>query len=144
MANRFDSVEKRMEFNAPEKYFEYKMDLIKRKYINYGLHSGFGRIDRFVRNTPDYIVQGKNPYNNNPHFVEVKGSRCNFKIKVNDYREYVKWNKIMPLDFYFFSYEYEEGKSVGFDKIQEKQTLAETGVYDDNNEEYFIVKWSDV
>ena len=141
MASRFDSVEKRMEFNAPEKYFEYLMDLKEHRYIKYGLDKSLPKLSRFVRNTPDYIVQSGD-YNTTPHFVEVKGSKSKFKIKTKDYYEYIKWNKIMPLFFYFYSYQYKQNKWVTFEKIKELKTTAETGVYENNNEEFFIVEWS--
>ena len=140
MASRFDSVEKRMEFNAPEKLFEFDMHKKEIKYIKYGLDKGLPSLNRFVRNTPDYIVQSGDP--NTPHFVEVKGSKSKFKIKTKDYDQYIKWNQIMPLFFYFYSYQYNKRKWVTFDKIKEIKATAETGVYENNNEEYFIVEWS--
>ena len=48
----------------------------------------------------------------------------------------------MPLFFYFYSYQYKQNKWVTFEKIKELKTTAETGVYENNNEEFFIVEWS--
>ena len=106
MANRFDKVEDRMRFNMAEKYFEYVMHKKEMEYFKYGLDDGCNKLDRFVRNTPDYIVKkGKTSI---PFFTEVKGCGEIARIKVKDFEEYKKWAKIMPLTYFFYSTHYKD------------------------------------
>tara|TARA_Y100001973_G_C4937940_1_gene204230 strand:- start:15 stop:464 length:450 start_codon:yes stop_codon:yes gene_type:complete len=146
MANRFDKVEDRMRFNMAEKYFEYVMHKREMEYFKYGLDDGCNKLDRFVRNTPDYIVKkGKTSI---PFFTEVKGCGEIARIKVKDFEEYKKWAKIMPLTYFFYSTHYNDYKWVQHTEI----ALLEPELNDQNfyppdyeggpNKYYYEILWS--
>ena len=71
-------------------------------YYKYGIDDHpFGsklyKINRTIRNTPDYIVM-----KNNTIFMEVKGCKDSVGIKLKDIESYDFWNKLM--DVYYFIY----------------------------------------
>ena len=77
--NYKDSFDKRVSEETAQNQFEEFCDKQKIKYYSYGIgNHPFGsklyKVNRVVRNTPDYIILKDNPY-----FVEVKSCNEIFK-----------------------------------------------------------------
>ena len=144
MADHTQSFDKRKRDQTSEKYFEFYCERNKILYARYGLdqrNSGipggsFITIDKMIRNTPDYIMISKNTY-----FVEVKGCKSELGMKLSDIKSYKKWNKIMPVLYFFYSATFNQHKFIKHDDFLNIAGVCETKRYLDNNEEYYCVPW---
>ena len=152
MANKDQSFEIRSKDNTSEEYFESYCKHRKYKIIRYGLDQResniTGRemitIPRMIRNTPDYIlINEKRSY-----FVEVKGCNKYLGLKLKDIESYKKWNKIMPLCYFFYSLHHNQHKVVEHKNLMDLTTISEIRQYPDHNEYddklYYSIHWSTI
>ena len=130
--------------NTAELLFENKCAENHIRFIRYGLdqlNSGipgnqFITIEKMVRYTPDYIMFAKNTC-----FIEVKGCKDELGMKLENIEYYGKWNKIMPLMYFFYSTTYNDYKFIKHDKFLNIAGGCEVKQYPDNNREYYCVPW---
>ena len=96
----------------------------------------FYRVPQVIRCLPDYIAIG-----NDAKFVEAKGFVDDLKIKEDDYQEYQKWDRIMPL----LIFAHDTQKKVSFiatlKQISDGLHLFPKGKYKDNGKAYFRIDW---
>ena len=73
----------------------------------------FYKLPKMIQKLPDYIVIGKYPY-----FIESKGCNTHLHLKLNDYEQYKKWNRIMPLNFYIYNYATKSHKLISWKQMK--------------------------
>ena len=140
MANKNDITKTRMKAGDPAAdIFERFLNKNGINYQNYGLNKQAnitGKMPRFVRNTPDYIVKGKVV-----SLFEVKGFKDELWLKVNDVYEYKKWNNIMNIWYFFVLFEEgkHEYKIINHFTLMNLITTSEQKQHGDPN--YYDDKW---
>lgn len=96
----------------------------------------FYRVPKVIRCMPDYIAIGKDA-----KFVEAKGFIDDLKIKDEDYEEYQKWDRIMPL----LIFAHDTKKKISFiaklKQVTDGLHLFIKGKYKDNDKTYFRIDW---
>tara|TARA_R100000963_G_C4618651_1_gene86833 strand:- start:95 stop:574 length:480 start_codon:yes stop_codon:yes gene_type:complete len=96
----------------------------------------FYRVPKVVRCLPDYIAIG-----NDAKFVEVKGFVDDLTIKDENYEEYQKWDRIMPL----LIFAHDAQKKVSFiaklKQITDGLHLFTKGKHKDNGKPFFRIDW---
>ena len=98
--------------------------LIKRniKYIRYGLDClaselPIYNIPPLIRSAPDFIVF--NRYSNDPLFYEIKGYLEYVKLKLEDLKNYDKWNNHLKILFFLYNIKDQDYIEVTYSKIIE-------------------------
>ena len=99
----------------------------------------FFKMPSFIQRTPDMFA-----INSKFVFVEVKGCKDKLKIKIDDYKEYVKWNQIAPLMFFIYSTTMNEKYLFSIEQFDSKLKGALIGAYNDNGKVYFEIDIKDV
>ena len=94
----------------------------------------FLKMPRFIQKSPDMFA-----INNNFVFVEVKGCKDKLSIKLDDYREYVKWHDIAPLMFFIFSGTLDQTYLFYLEALESNIEYATMGRYKDNNKVYWSI-----
>ena len=131
--------------NTAELLFEDKCAEKYIRFIRYGLdqlNSGipghqFVTISKMVRYTPDYIIFAKKTY-----FIEVKGCKDELGMKLENIEYYDKWNKIMPLMYFFYSATYKQHKFIKHNDFLNIAGGCEIKQYPDNYKDYYCVPWT--
>ena len=144
MANYKQSFKERSIFDPAEKFFEFycaKNEILCTRYgldqRKSGIPGGkFITMNKMIRCSPDYIIIKKDAY-----FVEVKGCNDELKMKLSDVRCYEKWNKIMPLVYFFYSKSNNNYKKIKHEDFLNIAGGCKTDRYPDNNEEHYCVPW---
>lgn len=100
-----------------EKYCSNKNIL----YYKYGIDDHpFGtnlhKVDRRIRNTPDYIIDVVNEKSS--FFVEVKGCKDIAGIKLLDLESYDFWNEIMKVYYYIYSVTFNETRVISHPNLK--------------------------
>ena len=148
MPNKEQPFLERMECNTAEEKFEQYCEDRDIKYYKYGIdnhpfESNFWKVNRIVRNTPDYIVM-----NESPCFIEVKGCKDVIGIKEKDIESYEYWGKQMNLHYFFYSETYNEIKFLSHLKLMELIPMCKTDNYPDANKYddklYYKIIWSTI
>ena len=133
---------------AEEKFEEYCLQKDV-EYYKYGIDdhpfgSKFYKVNRFMRNTPDYIVMN----HQDASFIEVKGFKKTLKMKEKDINSYKFWNNHMNLYYYFYSTTYDEMKFISHLDLIKALPLCETGNYPDatkwDDKMYYVIKWENI
>ena len=141
MPNHTEHFSKRIQSNLSEEIFINYCKERSLHYIPYGLDDSHWSINRFVRNTPDYIVRD----NDGAFFVEVKGCYRDLGLKTLDLKSYKKWNKLMDLYFFFYAKERNEIKIVSYKKIEGMLSTCDYGNYHDisptDDKTYAKIMW---
>tara|TARA_R110002012_G_scaffold263932_1_gene447174 strand:- start:2116 stop:2559 length:444 start_codon:yes stop_codon:yes gene_type:complete len=95
----------------------------------------FFKIPETLRNAPDYVC-----IKNKAFFLECKGYKDYLKIKEDDLKGYMFWNRMM--DLFFFAYDCINHKHhvLSFDKLSDKIPESEIDTYPDNHKIYYKVR----
>lgn len=95
----------------------------------------FLKIPETLRNAPDYVCIKHYAF-----FLECKGYKDFLKIKEDDLKGYMFWNRLM--DLYFFAYDCINQKHhvISFNKLSDKIPNSEIDTYPDNHKVYYKVK----
>ena len=148
MADYTQPFAERIGCNTAEEKFEEFCLQEEVEYYKYGIDdhpfgSKFWKVNRFMRNTPDYIVMG-----NNASFVEVKGCKETLKMKERDINSYKFWNNYMALYYFFYSTTHSQMKIISHLGLMGKLPLCETGNYPDatkwDDKMYYVIKWENI
>lgn len=96
----------------------------------------FYMVDPFVASTPDFIVIGKHA-----SLVEAKGTgKANHvKVKQDNLEQLGKWNKIMPVSFFFYDSSLDKYAIMCYNDVVEVSKSSPTGTYPDNNRLYYML-----
>ena len=100
--------------------------------------SMFYSIPSFFRCMPDLMIY----YSGTTYFMEVKGCRDNVKIKIDDIKNYEKWNAIMPLKIFIYSNTKNKAYSIKIDQIYNEYDNCSFSRYNDNNKLYIEIPTS--
>ena len=101
----------------------------------------FMKIPDLIRCTPDFMVIGKNAC-----FIEAKGCSDILRIKVDDLKSYLRWDKICPVYLFVYSTTFKSKKVETIKKINDYIHLGVVprGVYPDNGKEYYKIPFEDL
>ena len=123
---------------AENKFRDYA-EKNKLSYTTYGPDRGVKRfymVDPFVSSTPDFIVIGKHA-----SLVEAKGTgkSNHVKVKQDNLEQLEKWNKIMPVSFFFYDSSLDKYAIMCYNDVVEVSRSSPTGIYPDNNRLYYML-----
>tara|TARA_Y100000593_G_C4187734_1_gene275243 strand:+ start:258 stop:704 length:447 start_codon:yes stop_codon:yes gene_type:complete len=104
--------DKRISNNTSENNFEelcHYRDILFYKYgiDNHPFGKALYKVNRKIRNTPDYIVVRDVAY-----FIEVKGCKNFVRMKLKDLESYDFWNKLMELYYCIYSATFRETRFI--------------------------------
>jgi len=156
MASRHQDIETRMiAQNAAEDIYsrEFKYKYMDKGGIiyKYGIHSFYPteeqktkmkNIPAFIRNTPDFFIL----YNNTFQFVEVKSCSIDLWLKQVDFEEYRKWDKMYSLFFFIFSFKYNGGIKISFEKLDAliKKSNFRVDKHHDSWKKCWVIPFKDI
>ena len=148
MPNHKEDYHQRNKNNTAEDYFDEwaeKNNLIFERFgfdqLNSNIQgSDFGKIPKFIRNRPDYVVIGKKA-----QFVEVKGGTDKIRMKQSDLKSYSKWNEEMELYYFFYSSQYKTHKIIKHEDLLKVLKKCDVGQYHDHTKYdkklYYKIDW---
>ena len=94
----------------------------------------FFKMPPMIQRTPDMFA-----INHQFVFVEVKGCKEYLKVKLDDWREYIKWNEIARLMFFVYSATSDQRFLFYLTGLQRTLHKATMGRYEDNGKIYFQI-----
>ena len=91
----------------------------------------FNKLNPVLKCKPDFMLFLKEPV-----FMECKGFRDEFKLKVDDIKMYDWWAKFHPISCFLYSTYDRKPYIVSYKNLRATAVKCETDVYHDNNKVY--------
>jgi len=98
----------------------------------------FNQIPNDLQCTPDFIM----PWGKRVCAVEVKGFKGELKLKFKDFNAMAFWNKLIPLQLFFYDFESNSFKMESFEFFSYLVEKSEHGSfrYNDSKNNCFVIK----
>tara|TARA_R100000808_G_C2153381_1_gene163506 strand:+ start:4518 stop:4958 length:441 start_codon:yes stop_codon:yes gene_type:complete len=100
----------------------------------------FMLIPEFLRCTPDYMVMT----DDKAMLLEAKYCGEILRLKVDDMRQYGKWNDIVDVFFFIYSSTKRTHKILNYKKLINLASMCEIDRYEDNNKPYYKINFEDI